>query len=113
MYYLFDLDGTLIDSNGIWVDVDTAFLARRGMPYTPEYAQGVAHTIFPLAAKFTKAYCSIVVITIHQIFIYPVKNILNSVIIQPVLTIPISLYGHNSVFHIDQHQGSILRKNIL
>ena len=59
MYYLFDLDGTIIDSNGIWVDVDTAFLARRGMPYTQEYADGVAHTIFPLAAKFTKEYCHI------------------------------------------------------
>lgn len=59
MYYLFDLDGTIIDSNGIWVDVDTVFLARRGMPYTAEYADGVAHTIFPLAAKFTKAYCQI------------------------------------------------------
>ena len=59
MYYLFDLDGTIIDSNGIWIDVDTAFLARRGMPYTQEYADGVAHTIFPLAAKFTKAYCKI------------------------------------------------------
>ena len=59
MYYLFDLDGTLIDSNGIWIDVDTVFLARRGMPYTAEYAEGVAHTIFPLAAKFTKTYCNI------------------------------------------------------
>ena len=59
MYYLFDLDGTIIDSNGVWVDVDIAFLARRGMPYTQEYADGVAHTIFPLAAKFTKEYCHI------------------------------------------------------
>lgn len=30
MYYLFDLDGTIIDSNGIWIDVDTAFLAQIG-----------------------------------------------------------------------------------
>ena len=27
--YLFDLDGTLIDSNGIWAEVDRTFLARR------------------------------------------------------------------------------------
>lgn len=54
--HLFDLDGTLIDSNQIWVEVDKTFLARRGLPYTAEYAEGVAHTIFPLAAKFTKAY---------------------------------------------------------
>lgn len=59
MYYFFDLDGTLTDSNGVWIDVDIAFLARRGMPYTEEYARGVAHTIFPLAAKFTREYCGI------------------------------------------------------
>ena len=29
---IFDMDGTLIDSNGIWRDVDTAFLAKRGLP---------------------------------------------------------------------------------
>ena len=54
---LFDMDGTLIDSNGIWKEVDTEFLARRGLPYTQEYYEGVAHTIFPLAAKFTKEFC--------------------------------------------------------
>lgn len=56
---IFDMDGTLIDSNGIWKDVDTAFLAKRGLPYTKEYYEGVAHTIFPLAAKFTKAFCGL------------------------------------------------------
>lgn len=55
--FIFDLDGTLIDSNGIWADVDRTFLARRGMEYTKEYYEGVAHTIFPLAAVFTKEYC--------------------------------------------------------
>ena len=54
---LFDMDGTLIDSNGVWRDVDETFLAKRGIPYTQEYYEGVAHTIFPLAAKFTKAFC--------------------------------------------------------
>ena len=48
---LFDMDGTLIDSNGIWKDVDTRFLEKRGLPYTQEYYEGVAHTIFPLAAN--------------------------------------------------------------
>lgn len=56
---IFDMDGTLIDSNGIWKDVDTAFLAKRGLPYTKEYYEGVAHTIFPLAAKFTKTFCGL------------------------------------------------------
>ena len=54
---IFDMDGTLIDSNGIWKDVDIAFLKKRGFAYTRAYYEGVAHTIFPLAAKFTKEYC--------------------------------------------------------
>lgn len=54
---IFDMDGTLIDSNGIWRGVDEEFLAKRGFPYTEEYCAGVAHTIFPLAAEFTKQYC--------------------------------------------------------
>ena len=57
--FLMDMDGTLIDSNGIWKDVDIQFLARRGMPYTKDYYEGVAHTIFPLAAKFTKEFCKL------------------------------------------------------
>ena len=28
---LFDMDGTLIDSNGVWKNVDREFLARRGI----------------------------------------------------------------------------------
>ena len=54
---IFDMDGTLIDSNGIWREVDIAFLEKRGLPYTKEDYEGVAHTIFPLAAVFTKEFC--------------------------------------------------------
>ena len=39
--YLFDMDGTLIDSNDVWKDVDREFLARRGLPYTKAYYEGV------------------------------------------------------------------------
>ena len=53
---IFDLDGTLIDSNGVWVEVDKTFLARRGAPYTKEYYEGVAHTILSNCAIFTKEY---------------------------------------------------------
>ena len=53
---IFDLDGTLIDSNGVWVEVDKTFLARRGAPYTREYYEGVAHTILSNCAVFTKEY---------------------------------------------------------
>ncbi len=56
---LFDMDGTLIDSNGIWKNIDRAFLKRRGLPYTHAYYQGVAHTAFPKAAQFTKDYCNL------------------------------------------------------
>ena len=53
---LFDLDGTLIDSNGIWVDVDLRFLGRHGLTPTEEYTYAVGHSIFPVAAEFTRDY---------------------------------------------------------
>jgi len=59
MMYFFDLDGTLIDSNGIWQQVDHDFLARRGMAYSREYYEGVAHVPLPMAAEFTKAFCKL------------------------------------------------------
>lgn len=52
----FDMDGTLIDSNGVWVQVDLDFLGKRGLTATPEYDQVVGHAIFPIAAQFTKDY---------------------------------------------------------
>ena len=53
---LFDFDGTLVDSNGVWVEVDDTFLARRGLLPTREYSETVGHSIFPIAAQFTKDY---------------------------------------------------------
>ena len=57
--FFFDMDGTLTDSNGVWKTVDREFLARRGLPYTHAYYEGVAHTILPLAAEFTKEFCAL------------------------------------------------------
>ena len=54
--FLFDMDGTLINSNGLWKDVDKTFLSRRGLSYSKAYYEGIAHTIFPLAARFTKEF---------------------------------------------------------
>lgn len=51
---LFDLDGTLIDSNGVWLEVDKTFLARHGFEYSREYHDGVAHSILQNCAVFTK-----------------------------------------------------------
>lgn len=53
---LFDLDGTLVDSSGIWLQIDLDFTARRGLPHTQEYHDYVAHTTAPTAAQFTKDY---------------------------------------------------------
>ena len=53
---LFDFDGTLVDSNGVWEDIDNSFLARRGLTPTREYSHTVGHSIFPIAAQFTRDY---------------------------------------------------------
>lgn len=53
---VFDLDGTLLDSNHVWTRVDEEFLARRGRTPTKEYLDFVAHAIYPTAARFTKEY---------------------------------------------------------
>lgn len=56
MMLFLDLDGTLIDSNGVWLDVDQKFLAKRGLEVTPEYSYTVGHSIAPVAARFTVDY---------------------------------------------------------
>ncbi len=56
MVKVFDLDGTLLDSNGVWRWVDETFVGRHGLALTEEYNEYVAHSIFPDAARFTKAY---------------------------------------------------------
>ena len=53
---LFDLDGTLIDSNGVWSEVDRRFLSARNLTPTAEYMDAVGHAIFPTAARFTIDY---------------------------------------------------------
>ena len=46
--YFFDLDGTLLDSNGIWLDIDRDFLARHGISPVPEdYTEYVTTTPSP------------------------------------------------------------------
>ena len=50
----FDLDGTLVDSSGIWLQIDLDFTARRGLAHTQEYHDFVIHSTAPVAAQFTK-----------------------------------------------------------
>lgn len=51
--YIFDLDGTLLDSLWVWSEVDEVFLSRRSLPVTPDYAQAIAHLGFADAARYT------------------------------------------------------------
>lgn len=54
--YIFDLDGTITDTNGLWAQVDREFLARRGLEPDMEYQKVVERSIYPIAARFTRDY---------------------------------------------------------
>ncbi|MBQ7982619.1 MAG: HAD family phosphatase, partial [Clostridia bacterium] len=51
---IFDLDGTLLDSMGVWLEVDEIFLSRRGIALPDDYAQAISPMGFPAAAEYTK-----------------------------------------------------------
>ena len=51
---IFDLDGTLLDSMGVWNDVDIEFLGRYGYEVTPEYTETVKRSTMENAAKYTQ-----------------------------------------------------------
>ena len=50
---IFDLDGTLLDSMGVWRRVDEVFLGKRGLLFTEEYARAVSFMKLNLAADYT------------------------------------------------------------
>lgn len=53
--YFFDLDGTMLDSNGIWLDIDIRFLGKLGISPVPQsYTDFVTHHSFPESAVYTK-----------------------------------------------------------
>ena len=52
---IFDLDGTLLDSMGLWAQIDAEFLARRGIEATEDYIQAVTPLSFNDAAEYTIA----------------------------------------------------------
>ncbi len=53
--YIFDFDGTLLDSNQVWEDIDQDFLAQRGIHPVPDsYTDFVCHHGFYESAVYTK-----------------------------------------------------------
>lgn len=53
--HIFDMDGTLLDSMGIWQHIDQDFLAGRGIAIPPNYEDYVEQTI-PLSPRESAAY---------------------------------------------------------
>lgn len=52
--FIFDLDGTLIDSTSIWGKIDAAFFAKRNRPIPKHYVEEIAHLGLKDAAILTK-----------------------------------------------------------
>lgn len=50
---IFDLDGTLLDSMGVWDQVDADFLSKRGIPVPADYMTKVAAMQFRQIALYT------------------------------------------------------------
>lgn len=50
---IFDLDGTLIDSMGVWEKIDHDFLLKRGIAVPETYVHDITHLSFGEAAEYT------------------------------------------------------------
>ena len=50
---IFDMDGTLIDSMGVWSRIDEAFLSKRGIEVPPDYAEEICALGFRGTAEYT------------------------------------------------------------
>ena len=53
---IFDLDGTLLDSMGVWQQIDRDFFAKRGITVPDSYAASIAHMSFRECADYTIAH---------------------------------------------------------
>jgi len=51
--YIFDLDGTLLDSMNVWQQIDIDFLKKRGIIVPPDYAESISSMTFNEAAVYT------------------------------------------------------------
>ena len=52
---IFDLDGTLLDSMGVWARVDEVFFAKRGMAVPEDYGRALAGLSYRESAEYTIA----------------------------------------------------------
>lgn len=50
---IFDLDGTLLDSMGIWADIDKRFLEKRGIALPDDYVEKVTPMNYQQASEYT------------------------------------------------------------
>ncbi len=50
---IFDLDGTLVDSMGVWRQIDVDFLGKRGLSVPPDYLDAITPMGFEAAADYT------------------------------------------------------------
>lgn len=50
---IFDLDGTLLDSMGVWLEIDRRFFERRGLGMPADYASTVASMQTDAIARYT------------------------------------------------------------
>lgn len=51
--YIFDLDGTLLDSMQMWLDIDTRFLIANGIQPTDDYSQAIKTMGYQQGASYT------------------------------------------------------------
>lgn len=53
---IFDMDGTILDSMDLWKEIDRAFLKKRNLPYSQEYANGLKGKSLQECAAFVINY---------------------------------------------------------
>jgi len=51
--YIFDLDGTLFDSMGVWRKIDDAFFGKRGLDCPDDYASAILPMPFEESSRYT------------------------------------------------------------
>ncbi|MBQ5310692.1 MAG: HAD family phosphatase [Oscillospiraceae bacterium] len=57
--FIFDIDGTLVDSMGIWTESDELLLSRRGIRYSPELTLTLKSMTLTTSAAYLKEYYSL------------------------------------------------------